>query len=60
MTYRDLLNIIKQFTPEQLDMHVSVYTIEACDPDEFYELERVDYTDEAIDVLDKDHPYLVV
>lgn len=61
LTYRELLAIINQFTPEQLDMHVSIYAAEDCEEGEFYELECVRYADEYYnDVLDKDHPYLVV
>ena len=62
MTYRELLDTLKIFTHAQLDMHVSIYLKDPgpCATDEFYELERIAYANEDNDVLDKDHPYLVV
>lgn len=59
MTYRDLLEELKNFTPEQLEQDV---TIHVSGIDEFYPLVG-DYplceTDED-DVLDAGHKYLCI
>ena len=59
MTYRELANELAQFSDEQLNQTVTVY-IQGVD--EYYGLVS-DYPltfSEADDILDKDHPYLVI
>ena len=60
MTYRELLNELKQFTPEQLDQDV---TIHVSGVDEFYALVG-DYpiveSNDTCDVLDPGHKYLCI
>lgn len=60
MTYRELLEELKHFTPEQLDQSV---TIHVSGIDEFYSLVG-DYplveSDETCDVLDSGHKYLCI
>lgn len=60
MTWQDLLNEMKHFSPEQLKQDVTVYVE---DVDEFYPLvkfEPLRETDESCDVLDPNHKYLVI
>ena len=54
MTYADLLDALKELTPEQLQMNVTIYTI-----GEFYPAET-NMTDEDDDVLGPNHPYLKI
>ena len=59
MTYRELAALImEEFNDDQLDMDVSVYD---WDQDEFYPLAETPWaiTSED-DVLDADHPYLII
>ena len=59
MTYRELAELIlEEFNDDQLDMDVTVYDQEQ---DEFYPLAETPWaitSDE--DVLDPDHPYLII
>jgi hypothetical protein len=60
ITYRELQRMLGRMTDEQLDMDISVYS-EA--PDEFYSVEGIGFIkdgEEASDVLDVGHPYLVI
>jgi len=54
MTYRTLLAMLKTFNDETLDQDVTV----RCHG-EYEEVRAVDFAD-VDDVLDKDHPYLVL
>lgn len=56
ITYRELLNKIKSFTDEQLDMTATIYVN---DTDEFYGVNTVKITTET-DTLDENHPYLSI
>lgn len=55
MTYRELMNLLKTLSYEQLQMDVSIYDI---GNDEFYPMEGLHFTDDTTDVLDPEHPYL--
>lgn len=55
MTYQNLLEILQTLTLEQLKSDVSIYDIAN---DEFYPMNRFHLTDETVDVLDPEHPYL--
>ena len=58
MTYNDLLQEIKTMTPAQ---RRSTVTVQDKKMDEFYPVPYMTYCDsDEIDVLDADHPYLVV
>ena len=59
MTYRELANELANFSDDQLNQTVTVYVQGV---DEYYSLVS-DYPltfTEADDILDKDHPYLVI
>lgn len=61
MTYKELLEKLKEFTPEQLSMDVTVF---CCDEvfshgDEFYPIDCLLISSRQDDILDKDHPYLL-
>lgn len=60
MTYAELFEALKGFSSEQLGQDVTVYVQEM---DEFYAVAR-DYplveSDDACDVLDPGHKYLVI
>lgn len=59
MTYRELANALAQFSDEQLNQAVTVY-IQGVD--DYYSVVGdypLTFTEED-DVLDKDHPYLVI
>ena len=61
MTYRELIDMLKDLTPEQLEQTDTVYV---SGEDEYYPLVD-DYpccvADESVnDVLDDGHPYLVI
>ncbi len=55
MTYQNLLEILQTLTLEQLKSDVSIYDIAN---DEFYPMNSFHLTDETVDVLDPEHPYL--
>ena len=55
MTYQNLLEILQTLTIEQLKMDVLIYDI---GNDEFYPMNGFHLTDETVDVLDPEHPYL--
>lgn len=55
MTYRNLLESLKDLSPEQLDMDVTVFDGEN---DEFYPVISFDITTET-DVLDDNHPFVI-
>ena len=54
MTYRELMNLLKTLSYEQLQMDVSIYDI---GNDEFYPMEGFHFTNDTTDVLDPEHPY---
>ena len=54
MTYAELLDRLKTFTPEQLGMTATVYT----DFDEYYGLKSIEYSAADCNVLDEGHPIL--
>ena len=61
MTYKELLEKLKRLSQEQLDSDVTVYV---CDEnfsfgDEFFPVNDLLTSDDHIDILDPDHPYLV-
>jgi len=59
MTYRELAALImEEFSDDQLDMDVTVYI---ADQDEYFPLAHTPFaiTSED-DVLDADHPYLII
>lgn len=58
-TYRELLEALKAMTPEQLDMTATVYVRGV---DEYYPVQTFGTTpaNGPGDVLDPDHPYLLV
>jgi len=56
MTYKELFNKLCRFTPEQLNMDVTVYD---SGDDEFYAVADYQITEED-DVLDKNHPFFVI
>lgn len=57
MTYRELKNWLDNRSKEQLDMDVTIYdTSEG----EYFPLMRMGVTAVADDILDKNHPYLVL
>ena len=58
MTYRELAQQLETMNETQLNSDVTIYVL-----DEYYSV--VDdyplmYADSSIDVLDQDHPYLVI
>lgn len=55
MTYRELMNLLKTLSYEQLHMDVSIYDIAN---DEFYPMNGFHFADKTVDVLDPEHPYL--
>lgn len=55
MTYRELMNLLKTLSYEQLQMDVSIYDI---GNDEFYSMNGFHFTGDTCDVLDPEHPYL--
>ena len=55
LTYRELLAIINQLTPEQLDMTATVYDGAN---DEYLPINAMETAD--TDVLDDNHPVLIV
>ena len=55
MTYQNLLEILQTLTVEQLKMDVSIYDI---GDDEYYPMNDFHFTDNTVDVLDPNHPYL--
>ena len=57
MTYRELLEKLKQLTPDQLEQDVTVYL---SDLDEYHPAWQVDVADEEQSVLDEDHIFLTV
>lgn len=60
MKYRQLLEELKGFTPEQLDQDVTVHVSGV---DEFYSLvgdDPIVESDETCDVLDPGHKYLCI
>lgn len=56
MTYQQLLDILQTLTHEQLKANLSIY-----DPtiDEYYTVSGFGITNED-EVLDKDHPYIIL
>ena len=56
MTYGELGEEILKMNPEQLNMDISAYLIAE---DEYFQVSKLKFTRFA-DVLDKNHPYLVV
>lgn len=56
MTYKQMLSFINELSDEQLEMDVTVY-LET--DDEFFPVLDFAVTDET-DVLDTDHPYIVI
>jgi predicted HAD superfamily phosphohydrolase YqeG len=57
MTYRELLEELKQLTPTQLEQDVTVYL---SDLDEYIAAWEVGVADEEQSVLDEDHIFLTV
>lgn len=55
MTYRELINLLKTFSYEQLQMDVSIYDI---GNDEFCPMEGLHLSDKTTQVLDPEHPYI--
>jgi hypothetical protein len=55
MTYQNLLEILQTLTLEQLKSDVSIYDISN---DEFYSMNSFHFSDETVDVLDPEHPYI--
>jgi hypothetical protein len=55
MTYQNLLEILQTLTIEQLKMDVSIYDI---GNDEFCPMNGFHFTDNTVDVLDPEHPYI--
>lgn len=55
MTYQNLLEILQTLTYEQLKMNVSIYDI---GNDEFCPMNGFHFSDETVDVLDPEHPYV--
>lgn len=55
MTYQNLLEILQTLTLEQLKMDVSIYDI---GNDEFCPMNGFHFSDETVDVLDPEHPYI--
>ena len=56
-TYKELLTALQELTPEQLEMNATVYVRGV---DEFYPVQTFGFTNTASDVLDENHPYLLV
>lgn len=56
MTYRQLLLLLQQLNPEQLDMNVTAYLV---DTDEFMPVQALQVAVEN-QILDDEHPYLEV
>ena len=56
MTWRELATLIAGMTTEQQDTDVTVYSLS---DDEFLPVQQITQTKVA-DVLDADHPYLVI
>lgn len=56
-TYRELLEILRQMTPEQLNMTATVFVRGV---DEFYPVQTFGTSDESNDVLDPNHPYFLI
>lgn len=55
MTYKELKEKLDSFTPEQLEMHVTVHDTYNY---EFYPVDNVDIITISTDELDKGQPYL--
>jgi len=54
-TYRELLEALKELTPEQLDMTATVYVY----GEDFYPINNIGLTTED-DILDEGHPYFQI
>lgn len=55
MTYRQLLEALKELHPDNLDNTVTIYTVEE---DEYYPVSGCGICDDG--VLDDGHPFLIV
>jgi hypothetical protein len=57
MTYKELQTLLSELSDEQLNMTATVYFADA---DEYWAIDSPAISGEDNDVLDADHPYLVV
>lgn len=56
ITYREILTVLQQLTPEQLDCTATVFVRGI---DEYYPVQSFGTTTES-DVLDENHPYFLI
>jgi hypothetical protein len=57
ITYRQLQDTIQNMTEEQKNCDVTVFDAEV---DEYHPLGKIGFSDDGCDVLDKNHPVLVI